>query len=35
MLETNKYELIFDERFDGPELIALYKDSKNGCNKKY
>ena len=31
ILETNKYELVFDENRDGPELIALYKDSKNGC----
>jgi hypothetical protein len=31
ILETNKYELVFDDSQDGPDLIALYKDSKNGC----
>ena len=30
ILETNKYELVFDENQDGPELIVMYKDSKNG-----
>lgn len=29
ILENNRFELIFDEAVDGPELIKLYKGTKN------
>lgn len=29
MLENNKFEIIFDENFDGPDLYKLYEGQKN------
>ena len=34
ILENNRFELIFDEAVDGPELIKLYKGTKNYRKKK-